>query len=117
MFKLSPIYAWIANTFALIAFLAPIKSDIELIENSGHAEIHALIYLFLYSAFRLTGFSSLKVLVGLILQGILVEIIQPYFGRGFSYGDMLGNSLGAFLGLALFYAKELLSNKSTGPSK
>lgn len=115
--KLSPIHAWIANTLAIVAFLIPINHDVEIIENSGHAEIHAAIYLFLFCLFKKVGFSQGKLLLALIAQGIIIEIIQPYFGRGFAYGDILGNSIGVILGFGFFYLRELRSKRSTGPSK
>jgi VanZ family protein len=110
----SRLIAWASNIVTLIAFLYPFKQKVELIENSGLAEVHAGLYFFLFMVFYRAQYPKEIIFVLLTIQGIAIEYIQPLVGRGFSVLDMVGNCSG----LAIAYALSVfLSKRSTGPAR
>jgi len=52
-----------------------------------------------------------KIAFLLILQGVLIEIIQPYVNRFFEWYDILANSFGVVLGYLIFLLLKKVSEK------
>lgn len=54
------------------------------------------------------GFSDKKLFLAAFALGVLIEFIQPTFGRSFNYFDMLANGTGVFLFYYFSSAKKAL---------
>lgn len=89
-------------SFILVVSLAPMPPSPPTLnlDKLMHA---GLYYGFAFILWR--GFSSKKLLAFAFTYGILIEIIQPTFGRTFDYFDMLANGMGIFL-FYWFFAKK-----------
>ncbi|MCP3869639.1 MAG: VanZ family protein [Gammaproteobacteria bacterium] len=71
------------------------------------------------SAYLLLGFfaglsrqslrTTLGTLVAVTLFGVLLELLQPWFGRFFEVRDLYANALGAVMGSLLAYGLKTLS--------
>lgn len=58
--------------------------------------MHALLYYgFAFVLWR--GFSDKRFFLAAFFLGVLIEFMQPTFGRAFDYFDMLANGTGIFL--------------------
>ncbi len=111
--------AWLANVFIWILSLARIGEYVPTPIKGSDLVYHGLAYsglIFLY----LKGYPKKMILIlGLLfIQGVAIEIIQPYNGRFFEWWDMLANSVGLLVGwLAYSIFSKPRSLSSTGPSK
>ena len=66
--------------------------------------LHASLYYgFAFVLWR--GFSDKKFFIAAFFLGVLIEFIQPTFGRTFDYFDMLANGTGIFL-FYWFFSRE-----------
>lgn len=111
--------AIVSNLIIWILSLAPIGDHVPQPISGSDLIYHGIAYMVLALLF-LKGFPNhiLRVSALLFIQGVLIEVIQPYTGRFFEWWDMLANSIGIFLGVALYsFSREPRSTKSTGPSK
>lgn len=108
-----------SDIFIWILSLAPIGKHVPQPIKGSDLIYHAIAYAALAFLF-LKGFPSQlkKVIILLFLQGVLVEVIQPYTGRYFEWWDMVANSIGIAVGLGVYFiSTRPRSCKSTGPSK
>jgi VanZ family protein len=64
--------------------------------------MHALCYFYLTLGCLVFFPRPQIVLIALLIQGALIEIIQPYFARNGEWLDMLSNALGLMLSWALY---------------
>ena len=83
----------------------PIEQTIPTPFTRSDLIFHALAYCGVTILFFLGKFPRLKIALYLLIQGILIEIIQPYFSRHFEFYDILANSLGVLLAIIFFKLK------------
>lgn len=115
--KLS-ILTWIINLAVITACLAPISQQIPSPFTRSDLFYHASSYLALTFLYLLSDNQVKKVVPLLLIQGIAIEFIQPYFGRFFEFYDILANSLGVLFGFLFFkFSQRYFPKKSTGPAK
>ena len=113
------ILAWLLNLLILVLSLAPINNQIpKPIERSDliyHGLAYATVcFLFLVSNER----KKLWITLCLIVQGVVIEFLQPHFNRHFEFLDMVANTVGVILAFTVFQSfKAFSSKRSTGPSK
>jgi VanZ family protein len=94
-------------TLCLIPIQDSVPSPFERSDLIFHGGAYAgLTFLFLLASYSLIPTASL-----LFAQGIVIELIQPYFARHFEFYDILANTLGVFLGLGFWKLKERVSQK------
>jgi len=77
---------------------------------------HAISYLIVFLCFamkpeKMDSKKLVKIAFLLILQGVLIEIIQPYVNRFFEWYDILANSFGVVLGYLIFLLLKKVSEK------
>lgn len=80
---------------------------------------HGVAYAFVtYFFFFNQRVKASMIMLLMVIQGIAIEFIQPYFDRHFELLDILANCLGAILAFGLYLlSKKILSKDSTGPSR
>ena len=75
--------------------------------NFGHVPAYAVLTMLTLlvtgQRFPLTSGRLLWMAVGLALLGLLMEVLQPYFGRTADVVDALYNLIGILLALGVFY--------------
>jgi VanZ family protein len=97
------ILAWLADISLWIFCLIPVGFHLPAPINRADLFYHGMGYLVLSTAFAMAYPQKKGIIAtGLILQGILIEIIQPYTGRMFEFYDMLANTLGVVLGMIIW---------------
>lgn len=93
--------------FAISGLLAVVITILLLVPTSGTSApkiigfdkiIHfVLFFLLVVPALSYAPRTWVWVVPVAILYGAMIEIIQPYFGRGREFGDFVANSLGALV--------------------
>ena len=98
--KLGP---WAVNLFLWIICLMPMSLHLPAPISRADLFYHGLSYALVTTAF-LIGYSDKKLLIclGLILQGVAIEYIQPMTGRMFEFYDMIANSAGVIFAMLLW---------------
>lgn len=75
--------------------------------NFGHVPAYAVLTMLTLLAagqrFPLTSGRLLWLVVGLAVLGMLMEVLQPYFGRTADVVDAIYNLIGILLALGIFY--------------
>lgn len=103
--------AIIVNIILIILCLIPIQDSVPTPFERSDLIFHCGAYGGLTFLFLLAGYSQISTMSLLFVQGIFIELIQPYFSRHFEFYDILANTLGVFLGLGLWKLKERISQK------
>ena len=99
-----------------LAFLFPLDSFLvtSIVEKESHPSdknsliIHSILLFILYSLFNIIYLNKIKLIIFCSIYSFLIEILQIYTGRGFSFLDILFNLFGiaiAFLLLNFFLNK------------
>jgi VanZ family protein len=106
---------------ALVAYLmlqppSPRVSRIQNLDKAAH--FIAFFVLILPLASVLSARPAVAVAVGVaIVYGGVIEIVQPYVGRGAEWGDLLADALGAIAGAALGrWLRPRLIRRLAGPA-
>lgn len=97
------ILAWTTNIILITISLAPIADKVPQPLERSDLIYHGIAYagtafLFLKAYQK----KPIMISLGLIIQGVGIEFLQPQFGRHFESLDMVANGLGVILGLVLF---------------
>ena len=101
-------YIWFGTGYLLLLCVA-IVSLIPIPDSSGVSDkfMHFITYFILSSWFSLIvekRKSLLRVCIGLILYGIMIELVQGMtIYRSAEFADAIANSLGVFVGLAFHF--------------
>lgn len=105
MNKWFKILAWLANIILWIICLVPMELSLPAPISRVDLFYHALSYELVATSF-FVAYAPKKFIIclGLILQGILIEYIQPYTGRTFEFYDMIANTTGVVFAFILWIA-------------
>lgn len=111
--------AWLYNLALIVICLAPIGDHVPQPFTRSDLMYHGLAYMLAFLFYiRAYPLSPKVIIIGFSLQGIIIEFIQPYFGRFFELYDIAANMLGVLMGFFIYKVFNKLSpKKSTGPLK
>jgi hypothetical protein len=104
-------YFMVAMTIYLSLFtLALPKTEINHADKFSHFIAYSMMMLWLGQAFIQA--QRMGLMFALITLGIVIEIIQPSFGRQFDWLDILANSSGVLIAwIALLFGADVMTKK------
>ena len=106
------ILAILSNLALLTVCLIPLPKGLPSPFTRTDLVVHLFSYLIVTGLFLLSHQKKYQVAVLLVIQGTLVEIIQPYVNRYFEWYDIGANTLGVLTALLIYKSYEAIKSKS-----
>ena len=88
---------WIMNLGLIFCCLAPVGDHVPQPFARSDLMYHGMAFFSVGIISKLAFYQRRFVISLIFLEGILIEVIQPYFGRYFEKWDILANGLGLLL--------------------
>jgi hypothetical protein len=96
------ILAILSNLALITVCLIPLPKGLPSPFTRTDLVVHLGSYIIVTALFLLSYKNKLQLTILLILQGILIEVIQPYVNRYFEWYDIGANTLGVIISVLIF---------------